>query len=70
MHSWVIADHDGSRQLGKDIIHDQTWDVLLRSNAFQTNASATYQCLVNRMFKEQIVKMREVYINDMLVKSL
>ncbi|GFS34945.1 hypothetical protein Acr_00g0036910 [Actinidia rufa] len=34
------------------------------------NAAATYQRLVNRMFKEQIGKTMEVYIDDMLVKSL
>ena len=34
------------------------------------NAGATYQRLVNRMFSEQLKKMMEVYIDDMLVKSL
>ena len=33
------------------------------------NTRATYQCLVNLMFKEQIGKMMEVYVDDMLVKS-
>ena len=33
------------------------------------NAGATYQCLVNRMFKDQIGKTMEVYVDDMLVKS-
>ena len=33
------------------------------------NAGATYQCLVNMMFKEQIGKTMEVYLNDMLIKS-
>ena len=33
------------------------------------NAGATYQRLVNRMFKDLIGKSMEVYINDMLVKS-
>ena len=33
------------------------------------NASETYQRLVNMMFKEQINKMIEVYVDDMLVKS-
>ncbi|XP_011100977.1 uncharacterized protein LOC105179080 [Sesamum indicum] len=33
------------------------------------NASASYQRLVNRMFKEQIGKSMEVYVDDMLVKS-
>ena len=32
-------------------------------------ARATYQCLVNMMFKEQIGKIMEVYVDDMLVKS-
>ncbi|KAL5560504.1 hypothetical protein UlMin_036715 [Ulmus minor] len=31
---------------------------------------ATYQRLVNKMFKNQIGKMMEVYVDDMLVKSL
>ena len=34
------------------------------------NAEATYQRLVNRMFKEMIGKIIEVCIDDMLVKSL
>ncbi|KAG7599448.1 Ribonuclease H domain [Arabidopsis suecica] len=33
-------------------------------------AGATYQRLVNRMFAEQLTKTMEVYIDDMLVKSL
>ena len=33
------------------------------------NAEAMYQILVNKMFKEMIGKMMEVYIDDMLVKS-
>ena len=33
------------------------------------NAGATYQRLVNKMFKEQIGDTMEVYIDDMLVKS-
>lgn len=34
------------------------------------NAGATYQCLVCRMFKEYIGRSMEVYIDDMLVKSI
>ncbi|CAN6997487.1 unnamed protein product [Brassica oleracea var. botrytis] len=34
------------------------------------NAGATYQRLVNRMFSQQLSKTMEVYIDDMLVKSL
>ncbi|XP_021808476.1 uncharacterized protein LOC110752181 [Prunus avium] len=33
------------------------------------NAGATYQRLVNKIFKEQISKTMEVYVNDMLVKA-
>ncbi|KAL0329077.1 UNVERIFIED_CONTAM: Retrovirus-related Pol polyprotein from transposon gypsy [Sesamum radiatum] len=33
------------------------------------NAGATYQRLVNKMFKDLIGKTMEVYVNDMLVKS-
>nr|XP_017247956.1 PREDICTED: uncharacterized protein LOC108219166 [Daucus carota subsp. sativus] len=33
------------------------------------NAGATYQRLVNMMFKDQIGKTMEVYVDDMLVKS-
>jgi len=33
------------------------------------NAGATYQRLVNRMFKDLLGKTMEVYIDDMLVKS-
>ncbi|KAL5546086.1 hypothetical protein UlMin_005773 [Ulmus minor] len=34
------------------------------------NAGATYQRLVNKMFKDQIGKTMEVYVDDMLFKSL
>jgi hypothetical protein len=34
------------------------------------NAGATYQRLVNRMFRAQIGRNMEVYVDDMLVKSL
>ncbi|KAL5562544.1 hypothetical protein UlMin_032291 [Ulmus minor] len=34
------------------------------------NAGATYQRLVNKMFKDHIGKTMEVYVDDMLVKSL
>ncbi|KAL5559394.1 hypothetical protein UlMin_035605 [Ulmus minor] len=34
------------------------------------NAGATYQRLVNKMFKQQIGRTMEVYVDDMLVKSL
>ena len=34
------------------------------------NVGATYQHLVNEMFAKLIVKMMEVYVDDMLVKSL
>ncbi|CAL9000852.1 unnamed protein product [Prunus brigantina] len=33
------------------------------------NAGATYQRLVNKIFKEQIGKTTEVYVDDMLVKA-
>ena len=33
------------------------------------NAGATYQLLVNMMFREQIGKTMEVYVDDMLIKS-
>lgn len=33
------------------------------------NAGATYQCLVKKMFNDQLGKNMEVYIEDMLVKS-
>lgn len=34
------------------------------------NAGATYQRLVNKLFAKLIGKTMEVYINDMLIKSL
>ncbi|KAI5317143.1 hypothetical protein L3X38_036850 [Prunus dulcis] len=33
------------------------------------NAGATYQRLVNKIFKEQISRTMEVYVDDMLVKA-
>lgn len=34
------------------------------------NTGATYQRLVTKMFKDQLGKIMEVYIDDMLVKSV
>ena len=34
------------------------------------NVGATYQRLVNKMFQKQIIAYMEVYIDDMLVKSV
>ena len=34
------------------------------------NAGATYQRLMNKMFTHQIGRNVQVYVNDMLVKSL
>lgn len=34
------------------------------------NTRATYQKLVNKMFKNQIGRNTEVYIDDLLVKSM
>ena len=34
------------------------------------NAGATYQRLMNKMFAHQIGRNVQVYVNDMLVKSL
>ena len=34
------------------------------------NAGATYQRLINKMFAHQIGRNVQVYVNDMLVKSL
>ena len=34
------------------------------------NAGATYQWFVNKMFTQQIGRNVEVYVNDMLVKSV
>ncbi|XP_061345687.1 uncharacterized protein LOC133291443 [Gastrolobium bilobum] len=33
------------------------------------NVGATYQCMMNKVFSEQIGRMLEVYINDMIVKT-
>lgn len=33
------------------------------------NARATYQCLMNKIFKSQIGRCVEVYVDDMVVKS-
>ncbi|KAG1338806.1 putative RNA-directed DNA polymerase [Cocos nucifera] len=33
------------------------------------NTGATYRCLVNKIFKEQIGRNMEMYVDDMLVKS-
>ena len=43
---------------------------MLQSDAFGLkNAGATYQTLVNMMFKDLIGKSIEVYVDNVLVKS-
>ncbi|XP_074378382.1 uncharacterized protein LOC141719919 [Apium graveolens] len=44
-------------------------DQLVDSTAGLLNAGATYQRLVNKMFKHQLGKTMEAYVDDMLVKS-
>lgn len=34
------------------------------------NARATYQCLVNKLFKEQIGNTMEIYVDEMITKSM
>ena len=34
------------------------------------NTGATYHCLVNKVFTDKIGRTMEVYVDDMLVKSL
>lgn len=50
--------------LKKDFI-----DIKSLCQGLKTNARATYQCLVNKMFNEQISKTMDIYIDDMLIKS-
>ncbi|XP_042952216.1 uncharacterized protein LOC122289297 [Carya illinoinensis] len=54
----------------KDIFHHRPRAILLPGHALWTEeCKATYQRLVNRMFREQIGKSMEVYVDDLLVKS-
>lgn len=34
------------------------------------NAGATKQCLVNKIFKDQIIKSIEVYMDSMIIESI
>jgi len=34
-----------------------------------TNAKATYQCLMDKIFKDHIGRNMEVYVDDIVVKS-
>ena len=44
---------------------------MLQGNAFRTKeCGAVYQRLVNKMFNKQIGRNMEVYVDDMLVKSI
>ena len=55
---------------------ENTFFISLEGNYYYTvilfglkNVGAIYQCMVTRMFKDQIRGMVEVYIDDMVVKS-
>ncbi|KAL2235267.1 UNVERIFIED_CONTAM: hypothetical protein Sindi_1258900 [Sesamum indicum] len=53
-----------------DVLVDSTAGrAILDDGRIPGNASATYQRLVNRMFKEMIDRTMEVYVDDMLIKS-
>ena len=55
----------------QDGLHHQPCYLLLQSHAFGLkNTRATFQGLVNEVFKELFVNTMEVYIDNMLMKSL
>ncbi|XP_058106835.1 uncharacterized protein LOC131250564 [Magnolia sinica] len=62
----------------KTLLHGFTGERIISEGAISLpvilfglkNARATYQRLVNQMFAKQIVYTMEVYIDDMLVKSI
>ena len=60
----IQSDHDASRRSREDNIRHKVMPFGLK------NAGVTYQRLVNRMFADKLGNMMEVYIDDMLVKSL
>jgi hypothetical protein len=55
----------------ENVVHYGPWALLLQGHAFwPEERGATYQRLVNvMMFKDQIERNIEVYVDDMLVKS-
>ncbi|XP_019257724.1 PREDICTED: uncharacterized protein LOC109235935 [Nicotiana attenuata] len=54
-----------------EAVSEEVDKLLANGDAFGLkNAGATYQRLVTKMFKEQLGKTMEVYIDDMLVKSV
>ena len=61
----ILPNPNGSGTYIEDLIHYRRRGVLFGLR----NAGATYQRLVNIMFKDEIGKSMEVYVDDMLVKS-
>ena len=59
----------GYNQIKMDEV-DQEKTSFITSQDFLHNAGATYQRLVNHMFRPQIGRNVEVYVDDMLVKSI
>lgn len=58
-----------SDQKNTSLIMDKGPYYYIRMYVGLLNIGFTYQILVNMMFKEQIGKTMEVYVDDMLVKS-
>jgi len=69
--------YSGYNQISMDSSDEEKTAFITSSNLYcykvmpfgLKNAGATYQRLVNQMFKNQIGKNMEIYIDDMLVKS-
>ena len=70
MRTWDKIIH-GTHRRGENVIYHRCRYLLLPSNALWTeNVETTYQRLVNLVFEAQIGNTMEVYMDDMLVKSL
>ena len=68
---WIQPNQDGRARPREDFIHHQPGPLLLKVMPFKfKNAGATYQRLMNKMFTHQIGRNVEVYMDDMLVKSI
>lgn len=80
----VQPDSNASCEPKKDFIYHQEEYLLLQSNVYHQegiycykvilfglkNVEATYQRLFNKMFSRSLRKTMEVYIHDIVVKSL
>ena len=71
MHSRVTIDQAGRGRLREDFIFTSQGLFCYKVMPFRLKiVGVTYQRLINKMFAHQIVRNVQVYVDDMLAKSI